>query len=76
MNQSAYIPYFPTIVLQPHPAQFAIDELPMLLLCPVGLAYGGMEKPLASVTASAANSLSASGACSCARWTTWNCTAW
>lgn len=49
MNQSAYTSYFPTIVMQPHPAQFAIDELPLLLLCPVGLAYGGMEKPLSGL---------------------------
>lgn len=49
MNQPAYIPHLQTIVLRPHPAQFAIDELPLLLLCPVGLVYGGMEKPLSGL---------------------------
>lgn len=53
MNQSAYIPRFRTIVLQPHAAQFAIDELTLLLLCPVGLSYGGMEKPLSGVALAA-----------------------
>lgn len=49
MNQQAYIPCFRTVVLQPHLLQFVIDELPLLLLCPAGLAYGGMEKPLSGL---------------------------
>ena len=31
------------IVLQPHAGQFAIDELPTLVLCCAGWVYGGME---------------------------------
>lgn len=31
------------IVLQPHAGQFVIDELPTLVLCCAGWAYGGME---------------------------------
>lgn len=38
------------ITLRPQTLQFFIDELPLLLLCPIGLVYGGMENvPLASV---------------------------
>lgn len=38
------------ITLRPQVLQFFIDELPLLLLCPIGLVYGGMENvPLASV---------------------------
>lgn len=38
------------ILLRPQTAQFFIDELPLLLLCPVALVYGGMEDvPLASI---------------------------
>ena len=31
------------LTLTPHPVQFVINELPLLLLCPLGLVYGGME---------------------------------
>lgn len=38
------------ISLRPQTAQFFIDEMPLLLLCPAGLVYGGMENaPLAPV---------------------------
>ncbi len=38
------------ITLRPQTVQFFIDELPLLLLCPIGLVYGGMENvPLAPV---------------------------
>lgn len=38
------------ITLRPKTAQFVINELPLLLLCPAGLVYGGMEDvPLASI---------------------------
>ena len=43
-------PIYREISLRPQTAQFFIDELPLLLLCPVGLVYGGMENaPLASI---------------------------
>lgn len=38
------------ITLRPQTLQFFIDELPLLLLCSIGLVYGGMENvPLAPV---------------------------
>lgn len=45
------IPYkYSEITLRPQTVQFFIDELPLLLLCPVGLVYGGMENvPLAPI---------------------------
>ena len=43
-------PIYREISLRPQTAQFFIDELPLLLLCPVELVYGGMENaPLASI---------------------------
>ena len=43
-------PIYREISLRPQTAQFFIDELTLLLLCPVGLVYGGMENaPLASI---------------------------
>lgn len=43
-------PIYREISLRPQTAQFFTDELPLLLLCPVGLVYGGMENaPLASI---------------------------
>ena len=43
-------PIYREISLRPQTAQFFIDELPLLLLCPVGLVYGGMKNaPLASI---------------------------
>lgn len=43
-------PIYREISLRPKTTQFFIDELPLLLLCPVGLVYGGMENaPLASI---------------------------
>ena len=39
-------PIYREISLRPQTAQFFIDELPLLLLCPVGLVYGGMENIL------------------------------
>ncbi len=37
-------PVYREISLRPQTAQFFIDELPLLLYCPVGLVYGGMER--------------------------------
>lgn len=34
---------FKTLTLTPHLMQFVIDELPLLLLCPIGLVYAGMD---------------------------------
>ena len=43
-------PIYREISLRPQTAQFFIDELTLLLLCPVGLVYGRMENaPLASI---------------------------
>ena len=43
-------PIYREISLRPQTAQFFIDELPLLLLCPVGLVYGGMKNaPLLAV---------------------------
>ena len=43
--------HYKTVIIQPQTAQFFIDELPLLLLCPVALVYGGMEDvPLASIS--------------------------
>lgn len=42
--------HYKTVIIQPQTAQFFINELPLLLLCPVALVYGGMEDvPLASI---------------------------
>ena len=35
--------YYKTIVIQPNPMQFVIDELPMIFTCMAGLVYGGMN---------------------------------
>ncbi|WP_419501419.1 PH domain-containing protein [Barnesiella intestinihominis] len=43
-------PIYREISLRPKTTQFFIDELPLLVLCPIGLVYGGMEDvPLAPV---------------------------
>ena len=43
-------PIYREISLRPKTPQFFIDELPLLVLCPIGLVYGGMEDvPLAPV---------------------------
>lgn len=34
---------FSTIILRPHPLQFVIDELILLVLCTLSLGYGGMD---------------------------------
>jgi uncharacterized membrane protein YdbT with pleckstrin-like domain len=36
---------YTTITLRPHPIQFLINELPLLLLCLSALAYGGTAAP-------------------------------
>lgn len=42
--------HYKTVIIRPQTVQFFIDELPLLLLCPVALVYGGMEDvPLASI---------------------------
>ena len=40
---------FTTITLRPHPCQFIIDELMMLLLCLAALVYGGMDGVFSTV---------------------------
>ena len=37
-----------TITLRPHPLQFIIDELILMLLCLLALAYGGMDGDLST----------------------------
>lgn len=37
---------FSTIILRPHPLQFVIDELILLVLCLLSLGYGGMDGDL------------------------------
>ena len=32
-----------TVRIKPHAMQFVINELPLLLLCPIGLIYAGMD---------------------------------
>ena len=40
--------------LKPRPGQFVINELPWLILCPIGILYGGMEgNPLANLVSAA-----------------------
>ena len=40
--------------LNPRPGQFVINELPWLILCPIGILYGGMEgNPLANIVSAA-----------------------
>ena len=34
---------FETITLRPHPMQFVINELIVIVLCLLALAYGGMD---------------------------------
>ena len=47
------------ITLRPQITQFIINELPFLLLCPVGLVYGGMEnKPFAMIVLALAGIIS------------------
>ena len=42
--------YYKTIVIQPNPMQFVIDELPMIFTCMAGLVYGVMNAvPLGGV---------------------------
>lgn len=42
--------YYKTIVIQPNPMQFVINELPMIFTCMAGLVYGGMNAvPLGGV---------------------------
>ena len=42
------------LALKPRPGQFVINELPWLILCPLGILYGGMEgSPLANMVAAA-----------------------
>ena len=38
------VPIFKTILIQPDWKQFVINELPLLLLCPVGLVYAGLDE--------------------------------
>jgi len=39
---------FNTITLRPHPLQFIIDELILMVLCLLALAYGGMDGDLST----------------------------
>lgn len=39
---------FTTITLRPHPLQFVIDELILMVLCLLALAYGGMDDALST----------------------------
>lgn len=39
---------FTTITLRPHPLQFVIDELILMALCLLALAYGGMDDALST----------------------------
>lgn len=42
------------LVLRPRPGQFIVNELPWLILCPMGIVYGGIEgNPMANIVLAA-----------------------